>query len=188
MANFDATITSIISGIAQKDGVPADLALATAYVESGLNPASMGDGGNSVGLYQLNSAGEGAGMTVAQRQDPTANAGIALAQLAKTFQAMPGADPGAVAAAAQRPADPAGYAATVDAALSLFGGTSQAVTASPAGLPSVSAAAGVFTGLGHGIVNGIVALGTKIGHLIQTQLIALAVAATVLYVWTESGT
>ena len=160
------------------------------YVESGLNPAAIGDQGNSVGLYQLNSQGEGAGLSIAQRQDPTQNATIALASRARSSVNLT-ADPGAIAAAAQRPANPAAYAAAVDAALPLFSGSSSAtssVAATTVSDPITSAAGAVFTGLGHGIINGIVALLNKVWGLVETNVIALAVAATVLYVWTNRGT
>lgn len=45
-------------------------ALVNAIYESNLKPEAVGDGGNSVGLWQLNIRGAGAGMTVAERQDP----------------------------------------------------------------------------------------------------------------------
>ena len=48
-------------------------AVTNAYAESGLNPLASGDGGHSIGLFQLNDWGAGAGMTVAYRHDPTNN-------------------------------------------------------------------------------------------------------------------
>jgi hypothetical protein len=48
-------------------------AIVNAYAESGLNPRAIGDGGKSVGLFQLHEKGGGAGMSTAQRQDPTLN-------------------------------------------------------------------------------------------------------------------
>jgi hypothetical protein len=51
----------------------AAAAAVNAYAESGLNPLAIGDGGKSVGLFQLHEKGGGAGMTTAQRQDPTLN-------------------------------------------------------------------------------------------------------------------
>lgn len=41
--------------------------------ESGWNPFAVGDSGHSVGLLQLHDLGQGAGMTVAERQDPATN-------------------------------------------------------------------------------------------------------------------
>lgn len=46
------TLEQQITATAAKYGVPADLALAVAYQESGLNPDAMGQAGE-VGLYQL---------------------------------------------------------------------------------------------------------------------------------------
>lgn len=60
----------------QAAGLPLSLALAAvtnADVESGLNPRASGDGGKSVGLFQLHESGGGRGMSVAQRQDPVQN-------------------------------------------------------------------------------------------------------------------
>jgi len=51
--------------------VPA--AIMNAIYESQLDWTVKGDGGNSVGLFQLNSGGAGAGMSVAERQDPITN-------------------------------------------------------------------------------------------------------------------
>lgn len=49
-------------------------AVANAWAESGLNPAiDTGDGGRSVGLFQLHSGGAGHGMSVKDRQDPLIN-------------------------------------------------------------------------------------------------------------------
>jgi hypothetical protein len=51
----------------------AAAAVVNAYAESGLNPRAVGDGGASVGLFQLHIKGAGAGLSVAQRMDPTLN-------------------------------------------------------------------------------------------------------------------
>lgn len=48
-------------------------AILNAIAESGLNPNAAGDGGQSIGLFQLYSNGAGAGMSVADRQDPVKN-------------------------------------------------------------------------------------------------------------------
>lgn len=52
--------------------VPA--CVANAYAESRLDPMAIGDGGRSVGLFQLNVNGGGSGMTTEERQDPRRNA------------------------------------------------------------------------------------------------------------------
>ena len=50
-------------------------AVANAYAESGLNPLAKSGfaGEDSVGLFQLNIRGVGAGMSTAERQDPVVN-------------------------------------------------------------------------------------------------------------------
>lgn len=58
----------------------AAAAVVNAYAESGLNPLAIGDNGRSVGLFQLNIRGAGAGMTTAARQDPTTNARTLIAR------------------------------------------------------------------------------------------------------------
>ena len=89
----------IITAVANKLGVDPNLAIAIAYVESGLNPNEpSGDPGNGPegDLYQLNAAGgEGSGMTEAQIANPTTNATTALSEVAAVQKAYPGADPGA---------------------------------------------------------------------------------------------
>lgn len=110
-------ITQIITQEATALGVDPQLALAVAEQESGMNPDSIGDGGHSVGLFQLNDQGEGAGMSTAARQDPVANARIAITQIANVMKSQPGLSPGQIAAAAQRPADQVGYAKAIDAAM-----------------------------------------------------------------------
>ncbi|HEY9731409.1 MAG TPA: transglycosylase SLT domain-containing protein [Drouetiella sp.] len=104
----------IVAEIAKKDGVDPATAVADMLVESGGNNKAIGDNGHSVGLFQLNDQGEGAGMSVAERQDPTRNAEIALSHFAK---ANSGEDPGVVAYNAERPADRAAYVGKVDASL-----------------------------------------------------------------------
>ena len=112
MAN--QSIQDIIAEVAREKGVPVTLALAIAQVESGLNPDAIGDGGHSVGLFQLNDRGEGAGMSVADREDPRRNAEIALTQVANVLKSNPNMSWGDIAAAAQRPKDRAGYAAKIN--------------------------------------------------------------------------
>lgn len=55
-------------------GIDPLIALALAKAESGLNPNAIGDNGASVGLFQLHERGQGAGLSVAQRQNPEINA------------------------------------------------------------------------------------------------------------------
>lgn len=60
-----------------KYGLDPAVGIAVALSESNLRPGAIGDGGHSVGLFQLNDLGAGAGMSVAQRSDPYFNAGVA---------------------------------------------------------------------------------------------------------------
>jgi hypothetical protein len=117
-AGGSSDIRQIIISTASSLGVDPALALAIAQQESGLDPNAVGDGGSSIGLFQLNDQGEGYGMTVAERQDPRRNAQIALAMVAQVAAQHPDWSPGQIAAAAQRPADRAGYASAID---SLYG-------------------------------------------------------------------
>lgn len=54
-------------------GWAAPAAVANAYAESRLDPLAIGDGGASVGLFQLHADGAGAGLSVEARQDPRTN-------------------------------------------------------------------------------------------------------------------
>lgn len=51
----------------------AAAAIVNAYAESRLDPRAVGDRGRAVGLFQLHDKGAGAGLSVAQRQDPGTN-------------------------------------------------------------------------------------------------------------------
>lgn len=165
----DPTVMNALARAAQDAHVPYNVALAVAMAESGLNPNAIGDNGHSVGLFQLNDQGEGAGMTVAQRQDPYRNALIALRQFAAVAQQDPSitSDPGRWAATAQRPADPTGYATRVNNLLqSGFGGSPSSVVPTPFdpkffkisgygyGAPDSAFASGVHEGIDYGVPNG----------------------------------
>lgn len=114
-----ATPTEIIIATAQRLGVDPILALASAKVESGFNPKAVGDNGTSFGLYQLHEGGELGNLTPQQAFDPSTNAAVALQQFKNVQRSYPNVtDPGQIAALAQRPADPQGYAAKVDQAYS----------------------------------------------------------------------
>lgn len=118
-----------IAAVAQRLGVDPRLAIATAQVESGLNPGAVGDQGTSFGLFQLHQGGELGSLTPSQAFDPTTNASVALRQFAAVEAAHPGVtDPGTIAALAQRPANPAAYAAAVDKAYGGLGAVSDALT------------------------------------------------------------
>lgn len=108
-------VESIIVGEAEKLGVNPRLALAIAEQESGMNPYAVGDNGTSFGLYQLHEGGELGSNTEQWAFNPTNNATRALSQVALVQKEHPNWSPGAIAAAAQRPANPTQYAASVNA-------------------------------------------------------------------------
>jgi murein DD-endopeptidase MepM/ murein hydrolase activator NlpD len=89
--------------------------VATALVESGLNPAAVGDQGHSFGLYQLNDRGRllASHLSPQQALDPETNARVSAAEFAQ--YARRGLRGSALALAAQRPSDPS-YAAKISAA------------------------------------------------------------------------
>ena len=122
-----------IVDVANKLGVDPILALADATKESGtpgnvasIDPNAVGDNGSSFGVYQLHWGGElnDLGTTFdaarARALDATTNAETALSRFAAVAKAHPEYTPGQVAAAAQRPADPVGYAADVDRAYQMI--------------------------------------------------------------------
>lgn len=118
-----SVITDAITQAALEYGVDPNLAIATAQVESGLNPSAVGDGGTSYGLFQLHRGGELGSMTPQQAFDPLTNARRALSEFANVQKRIPGVNGGQLAALAQRPADPVGYAKKVDAAFAALGGS-----------------------------------------------------------------
>lgn len=105
----------IVAQVAQQDGIDPATAIATMLAESGGQNTAIGDGGTSFGLFQLHEGGELGNLSEAQAFDPATNAQVALAQFAQNKGEY--SDPGQLAAASQRPADPASYAATVDSLL-----------------------------------------------------------------------
>lgn len=112
---YSPELLEAILAAAQRYGVPADLLVATTLIESSGRLEAVGDGGASHGPFQENDNGRGSGLSIAERRDPRASADRAAREFA-SFQAR-GYRGGALAAAAQRPADPGGYAAKVDDAL-----------------------------------------------------------------------
>jgi hypothetical protein len=124
-------VLSAIYAAADQNGVPRSLAVAIARVESGLNPRAVGDGGTSFGLYQLHQGGELGSLTPAQAFDPYTNASVSLRQVGAVLRQHPNADPGVIAAMAQRPANQGAYARAVDNVL---------------GTPTPQAAAGATVG------------------------------------------
>lgn len=136
--NVTATVAAIAANIASTYGVDStrlvNIALATMQQESGGNPQAVGDNGTSFGLFQLNEGGELGKLTRQQAFDPNINARTAITVIAQTLKANPQMSDGQIAAAAQRPADQSGYAASVNAILG-GGGTGGTIgsAAQPAG-------------------------------------------------------
>lgn len=81
-------VMQIVINEAIKNGIDPLIALALAKAESSLNPNAIGDNGHSVGLFQLHDQGQGAGQSVAQRQDPRHNAGQFLAAHAALYKQL----------------------------------------------------------------------------------------------------
>lgn len=101
----------MIRSIAQYYAVPEILALAMADLESTFHTDAVGDDGHSVGLYQLHDEGMGYGLYDFRYMGPV-NAAVALRSLRDTSS---NGTWGEWAARSQRPFDPVGYAATIDA-------------------------------------------------------------------------
>ena len=123
--NFTQSQRSMMDIIEQEftsAGYPREAAAAAivnAIAESALNPAIAGDGGKSVGLFQLHERGGGKGMSVRQRQDPRLNTrriieesrrgqGIAFQQAVSAGERDIGKLAGIFAYYVERPADQAG--------------------------------------------------------------------------------
>lgn len=99
------------------------LLLATSYVESGHDPHAVGDAGCSFGPFQMNRCGgAGAGIAISLLEDPVFAAQRFVDRLAGARRDCRSCSPGELAALAQRPADPLGFAAKVDAELRRFAG------------------------------------------------------------------
>ena len=95
--------------------------VANAIAESGLNPSAIGDGGHSVGLFQLNDRSAGApwkGLSVEERSDPVTNTRYILRDNAVSYVVSLLSRPGYTASDAawdwcyyvERPADKQGDA------------------------------------------------------------------------------
>lgn len=138
-------IANIIVQQARKTGADPLTLLATAIVESGLNPRALGDQGTSYGIFQMRVNGAG-GTTHEQARryyDPLLSA----ENRARHFR---GGSGGAFAASVQRPFDPSGYARKVDAviaqlkagkhpaSIALKGGTLNAPVATSGGMRAPS--------------------------------------------------
>lgn len=66
-------------------------AVVNAYAESKLDPRATGDGGASLGLFQLHEAGAGAGIPDAERLDPAGNTRGIIAEIGRRGLPAPGA-------------------------------------------------------------------------------------------------
>ena len=115
----NSSVDQAIFSAAAKYGVPPEVLFADAQVESGLDPNRVGDQGTSFGLFKEHEGGELT--TVANATNPQYAADLA----AQTFKAAQQQNPnmtwGQIAAAAQRPADQAGYAVKVNSELGAAG-------------------------------------------------------------------
>lgn len=130
-------------------GIAPETLIATTLVESGGNLRAVGDGGTSYGPYQMHRGGRLGSYTPEQAYDPYLSTRLAAQEFA-AFKRK-GYSGGALAAAAQRPADPSGYAAKVNARIAearrimqgggITGSTLNAPV-SVAGQPSASGATG----------------------------------------------
>ena len=179
-----AAVQAIIQA-AHELGVDPVLALADATKETGrpgdvnsIDPSNTtGDNGTSIGIYQLHWGGElnqlGPTFDAAKARalDPLTNARTALQEFAAVARAHPDYTPGQIAAAAQRPADQAAYAADVDRAYATIKaeGIPAVPVAPPPGSSSLDAAivatAGTWIGTpylwGGGHAGGIVSPGAE---------------------------
>lgn len=80
------------------------LALATAEQESGFRPTAIGDSGHSVGLFQENDQGAGAGLSVAQREDVAGSTTRFVDRVKRFLSTGYTGSPGLIAWEVQRPA------------------------------------------------------------------------------------
>ncbi len=135
---YNADLLRAIKTWSAKSGVPADVLVATTLVESGGNPYGPGgDNGRSWGAWQEYDMGRGHGLTRAQRQDPYASTARAAREFGQYFKR--GLRGGALAAAAQRPANPGAYSGRVDSLLgqarSILGGSGVGGFGAPSAAP-----------------------------------------------------
>jgi len=114
---YAAYNAKIVAAVAREMGFTRQQTLAciaTMLVESRGDAHQIGDHGHSVGLFQLNDRGEGAGMTMGQRMDPVINARRALHEFRRCgFYG----NPGSWAATAQRPRNRGQFAYMVNSML-----------------------------------------------------------------------
>ena len=132
-ADVERIVREVAGKYAFRDPEPL---LATVHQESGFDPQAIGDSGNSRGIFQENVRGRGANLAPEQSFDPYASTERAIREFQRFDR--PGQTRGQWAAAAQRPADAAGYARNIDAWLgsSQTGRVPAAPTAAPGDAPA----------------------------------------------------
>lgn len=139
-----------------RDRALQEALVATTLVESSGNTGARGDGGHSWGAYQENDWGRGAGIPIAGRQDPVASTRRAVAEFSRFRR--PGLSVGQWAANAQRPADRAGYARKIMAALpqarALLGGAQLSGPPAPTMLDAPATGSGFEDQLAMSILSG----------------------------------
>lgn len=150
ISTIEKMIVGVADQVAAQYGVDpqrlATIALGTADVESSFNPTAANTSSPpSYGLFQLDVAGEGSGMTISEMEDPMVNAQTAIPVIAQALKANPGATDGEIAAIAQRPANPAAYAVDVQQAINSYGFSGTATSDSGSGTNSQQAASGTTT-------------------------------------------
>lgn len=122
----EAQVIAAITSAANKYGVPPEVLIAAAKVESGLNPNTPGGG-----LFQDIVGGEAGNAIFKGNPQNVYNLALSAENAAQTFAAAaqqnPGADWGTISAKAQRPLDPIKYAAAVNSQL---GGSTNATLGS----------------------------------------------------------
>ena len=81
--------TTLVADVFAAHNVPEYIWKAIMEAESSGNPLALGDNGNSVGLFQLNTVGgQGAGYTPALLQDPIINASIAVNSISDAWDVV----------------------------------------------------------------------------------------------------
>lgn len=108
-------VRSTISSAAQRAGIDPRLALAVGIVESNLNPAAVGDNGESHGVFQERLVYGRGGFTTPD-PDPARQTERFAADVRRLLASGFRGSVGDLAAAVQRPYDPADYARKVNAA------------------------------------------------------------------------
>lgn len=149
-------VADLIRRVATGRGEDPALALATARVESGFRVDARGDpipderaigGYCSFGLFQENvCGGAGTGYAVADLFDPEGATSRFEDRVQRVRSTGIVGSPGAIAAAAQRPADPFGYAAKVDALYGAYASSSSSPTSGTAPAGGTDACANVDAG------------------------------------------